>query len=60
MNYEISRDWTSLTDLTGLVIGSEFILQNMGRPGSIIELIASNAEPLEDDRGSGLQQVKDI
>lgn len=60
MNYEIGRDWVSISSLTGLAIGSELLLQNMGRPGSIIELILSDSEPLEADRGNGLQQLDDI
>lgn len=57
MNYQITNNWTALSVLTGIAIGSPLVLSNAGRAGDIIEAIVSDTEPLDTDRGVPIKQL---
>jgi len=57
VNYTISREWTSVSVLTGHAIGIPFSITNAGRAGDLIEVIVSDTQPAVDDRGEPLAQL---
>lgn len=57
MNYQITNNWTPLSVLTSIAIGSPMVLSNAGRAGDIIEVIVSDTEPLAADRGVPVKQL---
>jgi len=57
VNYTISREWTSVSILTGHAIGMPFSITNAGRAGDLIEVIVSDTQPAVEDRGEPLAQL---
>lgn len=57
MNYQITGQWAALSVVTGISVGLPVILTNAGRAGDLLEVIVSDTEPLESDRGEPLAQL---
>lgn len=57
MNYKIYSDWTALSTLTGISVGLPMVLSNAGRAGDIIEVLVTDNQPLESDRGVPIKQL---
>jgi hypothetical protein len=57
VNYQITGQWAALSVVTGIAVGLPVILTNSGRAGDLLEVIVSDTEPLESDRGEPLAQL---
>ena len=55
-SYRIGKDWINLNTETGLPVGTEFILQNTGIAGDIVEIAISALQPIAGFRGVGIFQ----
>lgn len=54
MIINVTNTWTALAYTAGVTL----TLQNMGRAGDIVEVITSETQPLESDRGLALAQIQ--
>lgn len=54
----ISGSWTDLNFISGIAIGFELIIQNLGRAGDIVEIAISEIQPTESYRGIALEQIR--
>jgi len=46
-NYLISQEWESLNFITGEAVGTEFTVQNNGRPGDVLLIARSSTQPAQ-------------
>ena len=60
MNYSVGGTWTAMSVLTGIPIGTEVSARNIGRAGDIVEVLLSDTQPSESDRGEPLCQLASI
>lgn len=57
---KIGGTWTNLNTLAGVEVGSQLLIQNLGRAGDIIELAISDAQPSESFRGVSIRQIEKL
>ena len=57
MNHKITNEWTALSVLTGIEIGTPMVLSNAGRAGDVIESIVSDTKPWSEDRGVPIKNL---
>lgn len=58
--YKIPVTWVSLNDLTGIPIGTELMLQNVGVPGDVIDFAFSGINPVEPFVGQAIDQIRSV
>ena len=52
MNYQITQTWQSLNTLTSEPAGTEFTIQNQGRPGDVLLVAVSETQPIPNFYGA--------